>query len=245
MDNEIKHGAVFFTFDDCDVNGWTNSTELFRRYNGHATFFFCGAIGEEQIECMKKLSAAGHSLGLHTLTHADAPEFISQYGGAAYWRQEIAPQLAAAEAAEVNIRNFAFPNNRKDAASIALLSRQFKRFRAGCGARLTEPDTPAYEKAFFPVSELADKHLFGGFGVGEYYKTEPENLLNALEKAALENKVLVIFSHAITPQAKGVNMPLELLTAALEKADSLGMKIIGFDDLPQQKKQAEGCAVLG
>ncbi len=234
-ERKMEKGAILFTFDDCDVNGWTNSIELFKRYNAHATFFFSGRIEDEQIECMKKLQAAGHSIGLHSLTHKDAPEFIEKNGTDAYWKQEIEPQLSAVKQAGLSIKNFAFPNNLYNDASIALLQREFKRFRAGCGAKLTEPETQEYANAFFPVSELAGKTVFGGFGVGEYYKTKQEDLLSAIDKAARENKVLVIFSHAIAPEAKGVNMPLEYLTAALEHADSLGMKILGFDDIEKEK----------
>ncbi len=231
MTKNLQNGAVIFTFDDCDVDGWTGSIALFRRYNAHATFFFCGNLGEKELACMKKLSDAGHSVGLHTQSHADAPQFIQQHGKEAYYKTEIAPQLEAVSSAGIDVRNFAFPNNRKDDASISLLKQHFRKFRAGCGASLTAPGSEAYENAFFPVAELPQKEVFGGFGVGEYYKTELPQLLAALEKASRENKVLVIFSHAIAPQAKSVNMPLEYLTAALEKADSLGMAILGFDDI--------------
>ncbi len=224
-------GTVFFTFDDCDLEGWTNAIELFRKHNAHATFFFYGEVTGAYIECMKKLAAAGHSVGLHSRTHANAPEFIQKNGADAYWKQEIEPQLSAVKAAGLDIRNFAFPNNLYDDAVLALLGKQFKRFRAGCGASLEEPETEAYEKAFHDPAELPDRVIFGGFGVGMYYHTKLESFLNALEKAAEEDKVAVFYSHSIVPNAPHVHMPLEYLTAALEKAEALGMKILGFNDV--------------
>lgn len=231
MRRNIKHGAVLFTFDDCDIDGWTKSIEFFRQYHAHATFSFCGEIGEEQISCMKALAAAGHSIGLHTIHHEDAPMFIRQHGAAAYWNQEIAPQYEAVRSAGLTVRNFAFPNNRYDEKSLQSLQPVFQRFRTGCGASLERPEEKAYTRAFFPVCELAEKITFGGFGVGEYYKTRLESLLSALDRAARNNMAMVVFSHSILPQATGVHMPLEYLTEALEKTDYLGMAILGFDDL--------------
>ncbi len=42
---------------------------------------------------MKKLQAAGHSLGLHTVHHREAPAFFEKNGGDAYICEEIMPQL--------------------------------------------------------------------------------------------------------------------------------------------------------
>ncbi len=229
--SDIKNGAVLFTFDDCDIEGWTKSIELFKSYNAHATFFFSGKIGEAQIECMKKLQTAGHSIGLHGQHHANAPEYIKKHGAEEYLKFDIYPQLSALKKARVVTKNFAFPNNRYDEASVILLQKYFSKFRAGTGASLMRPQEDTYEKGFFSTSELPNKIVLGGFGVGKYYKTTKENFLMALEKASRENKVIVIFSHSIKPNASGVHMPLEYLQTALDKAKALKMKVIGFDDI--------------
>ncbi len=234
--SSIKNGVVLFTFDDCDISGWTNAIPLFKSYNAHATFFFSGKIGKEQIECIKKLKAAGHSFGLHGEHHVNAPEYIKKHGENTYLKFDIYPQLLALEKAGLTTKNFAFPNNRHNTDTVKLLQKHFYKFRAGAGASLMNPQENAYEKAFFSVSDLSDKVVFGGFGVGMYYKTSKENFLLALEKASHENKVIVIFSHAIKPNAKGVHMPLDYLEAALKKARELDMKIIGFDDIPDNNR---------
>ncbi len=228
---ELKNGAVMFTFDDCDIDGWLKSIDLFKKYNAHATFFFSHKIGSEQIECMKKLKSAGHSLGLHGYHHTNAPEYIAKHGADSYLKRDILPQLVAIKEAGLNIENFAFPNNRYNDIALSLLQKYFKRFRAGCGTSLMTPNDVAYQNAFFAPSLLSKKIVFRGFGVGAYYSTTEKALLDAIEKASRENKVIVLFSHKIYPNARGVNMPLELLEAALKKAKALDMAIIGFDDI--------------
>ena len=72
-----------------------------------------------------------------------------------------------------------------------------------------------------------------GGGLGEYYHTKTEDVLAAIDRAADQDECLTFFSHGIAEGAKGVNMPLALLTAALEHAKKRGCRMIGFDELPK------------
>ena len=126
-------GIICLTFDDCDVKGWTAAIPLFAKYDAHALFSFSGNITTEVIGCMKALVAAGHSLGLHSVHHANAPEYMEAHGVHAYYDDEIAPQMEACLAAGIKPGSFAFPNNRFNDAALELLSPYFHHFRAGCG----------------------------------------------------------------------------------------------------------------
>ena len=86
-------GAVCFTFDDYHGKNWLKADALFKKYNAHATFFVVGTITPEKLEVMKKLQAAGHSVGLHGVNHRDASRFIARYGEKWYWENEVRPQL--------------------------------------------------------------------------------------------------------------------------------------------------------
>ena len=220
-------GIICFTFDDCDVKGWTAAIPLFAEYGAHALFSFSGNIGDDVIKCMKDLEKAGHSIGLHSVHHANAPEYMEAHGVQAYYDDEVAPQLEACLAAGIRPRSFAFPNNRFNEAVLKLLSPYFRYFRAGCG-------NVGEEAMFLKTSDLPPKdHVMRGGGLGEYYHTKTEDVLSAIDRAAERDECLTFFSHGISKGAKGVNMPLELLTAALEHAKTRGCRMIGFDELPE------------
>ena len=219
-------GIICLTFDDCDVKGWTAAIPLFAEYGAHALFSFSGNITAEVIGCMKALSAAGHSLGLHTVHHANAPEYMEEHGVKAYYDDEVAPQLEACLAAGIRPGSFAFPNNRFNDAALDLLSPCFHHFRAGCG-------TLCEEAMFLKMKDLTAEHrVMCGGGLGEYYHTRTENVLASIDRAANQDECVTFFSHGISAGAKGVNMPLELLTAILEHGKKRGCRMIGFDELP-------------
>lgn len=225
-----QKGINFLTFDDHDLDGWTEAIPVFAKYNAHATFSFSGEIGQREIDCMKKLQTAGHTVGLHTLHHADAPEYIAKNGPQAYFDNEIKPQLDACSANGIKVSTFAFPNNRYDHAALTLLTPFFRRFRAGSGVP-REAHLADCDQAFIQLPQLPERTVFGGRGLGEYYATKQQDVFDALQRAASRCEAIVFFSHAIAPGAKSVNMPLELLIPILEKSQELNLSLLGFDDL--------------
>ena len=219
-------GIICFTFDDCDVKGWTAAIPLFAEYGAHALFSFSGNITADVIGCMKALENAGHSLGLHSVHHVNAPEYIAEHGRQEYFYNEVAPQLAACRSEGIKPGTFAFPNKRFNDDALALLSQFFHHFRAGCG-------TLGEDGMFVKMKDLTPEYrVMRGGGLGEYYHTRTEDVLSAIDRAAERDECVTFFSHGISAGAKGVNMPLELLTAALEHAKKRGCRMIGFDELP-------------
>ena len=223
--DEVKNGIAGFTFDDRNFPGWQNAVPLFREYHAHASFFFCGPIDQAALNCMEQLRSNGHTVGLHTLDHVDAPEFFLKESAECYFREQIQPQLDPCRKAGFQIGSFAYPNNLRNEETDRFLSRYFHHFRSGCR---NLPDN-----AFIPVSHLAEHRVMYSRGIGMYYQTRLEDLLEALEHAAEANLAVSFFSHNISPGATGINMPTEILEACLKKASGLGMNIIGFDELPE------------
>lgn len=223
-------GILLLTFDDCDIIGWTAAMPLFHDFRARVTFSISGEITPEVAAYMNAAQSVGHTVGLHTVHHANAPEYIEEKGAEAYFRNEVEPQFAACAKAGVQCREFAFPNNRYNDAALALLSPYFKRFRAGNGVPKGE-HLVDFDKGFIPREKLASTTVFGGRGVGEYYESKLDDIFDALGRAAMNNEAVTFFSHGIANNAKGVNMPLEILTPMLEEARRLNMEILGLDDL--------------
>ena len=218
-----KRGVVCFTFDDYHGKNWLKADTIFKKYDAHATFFIVGRLTPEKIDVMKKLQAAGHSIGLHTVHHRDAAKFSESRGEKWYLDNEILPQLQICRENGLIVRNFAYPNNRRNEKTDAMLYKYFDYLRAGNG--------PARKPIYYPVAEIKKQMVLGGGGIGVFYKSDVEELKSRLDKAAASNSVIVFFSHNIAPNAKHIHMPSELLEVLLAHAQKLGMKVAGFDQL--------------
>lgn len=222
-------GAVCFTFDDFDPVGWVKSDELFKKYDGHATFFFSGNIDKKRLEVMKKLSASGHSIGLHTVHHADAVPLKDGDSVELYFKREIQPQLDVCRANNIKIRSFAYPNNRHNAETDEFLFQYFDFLRAGYGK-----GNPVI---YIPLESLPDKMVMPGGGIGKYYKSKVENLIAILDRAADNGQLVVFFSHQIKPNADHVHISPEMLEALLAHARKRNMYIISAEEIPTLGKK--------
>ena len=222
----MSHSIICLTFDDYDPQGWLDSIPLFDQFHAKATFSFSGPIDDGHLDCMQRLARAGHSLGLHTLHHANAPEYMAEHGANAYFQDEVLPQLTPCANAGIRPGTFAFPNNRFNQEAIELLSPYFHHFRAGASVKTGTSN-------LIPLRDLTPEcRIMRGSGLGEYYHTQTDDVLNAISQAAANDQCIVFFSHAIRKNATGVSMPLDLLEAILQHGQTLGCRFLGFDDLP-------------
>lgn len=73
--------TVALTFDDGPDPVWTPQIlDVLRKHHVHATFFVVGSAAIDHPDLVRRITAEGHEIGVHTLTHADL-------GTAPTWRQ--------------------------------------------------------------------------------------------------------------------------------------------------------------
>ncbi len=223
-----KNGAVCFTFDDFDGDGWIKADKIFRKYDAHGTFFFSGQIDQQRLDVMKKLQASGHSIGLHTVRHRNAVPLAEGDSIEQYFKREVLPQLEICRKNNIRIRSFAYPNNRHTPETDAFMYRYFDYLRAGCG---TEKKV-----IYIPMEKISGKMVLPGCGIGKYYNSKFENLTAILDNAAKSDQLTVFFSHRIEPNAEHVHITPELLEALLAHARKRHMRIIGAEELDSLTK---------
>ena len=230
VENSVRRGALVLTFDDFGGENWVKADAVFKKYDAHATFLVSGEITPEKAAVMKKLQDAGHSVGLHTVKHRNAaplPGDIANYDE--YFVKQVKPQLDACKKYNLRVRTFAYPNNRRSEESDKMLFAHFDYLRAGW--------SNAKQPIYTPLAVLPDKMVLGGGGIGEYYKTDLNELKKLLDKAAETDSMIVFFSHNIYPKAPRVHMPTEWLVEILQYARKLNMNIVGTDQLKNLKRK--------
>ncbi len=236
-------GLLVLSFDDRNFSDWLKAIPLFEKYGAHATFFVSGPIDGEAVRVMKRLSEAGHSVGLHGLRHANADEALAKKGADLYYKEEIEPQREACRVAYVPIRSFAYPNCRRTDETDALFRKKgFAHVRGG--HKGVAPYDPKGEKqeglkpihtvdrVFFHASESPMRFRLDTVIAGEAYHTDIEDILACIRRAAERKEVFVLTSHGISPGAKGISMKTEWLERILATARECGLRAAGFDELP-------------
>ena len=220
-----QNGAVCFTFDDYGGENWIKADKIFKKYNAHATFFVMGRITKDKAGVMKKLQAAGHTVALHSVKHINMNPLPEGWTLDTYFEQEIQPQLEDCRKYGIKVRGFAYPNNRRSDETDAYLFKHFDFMRAGWGKTV--------RPLLMTHSEVNEKTLLPGGGIGTYYKSDIEVLKGYLDQAAEQNALIVFFSHDIYPDATGVHMPTDWLEGLLAHAAKRKMLIIGAEELPK------------
>jgi peptidoglycan/xylan/chitin deacetylase (PgdA/CDA1 family) len=211
---------------------------VFEKYGAKATFFPSGKLTPEALACLKKLDEAGHTVGCHTRNHCDAPPFFKTVNSEMYIRREIMPHLKSFASVGMRPKFFAYPNNRRDEDTDAVLASYFTRFRAGCGVTRRDYYSPSnktsiveFDCAFFPVSELPRRRLMGGTGVGTFYNTDVDDICRGIRRAAERDEVFVLYSHDICEKPNSISMSTAWLEKILSTAKECGVAVKGFKDL--------------
>ena len=238
----LRRGALLLSFDDRNFADWVAAMPLFAKHGAHATFFVSGPIDDEAVRMMKRLSEAGHSVGLHGLTHANADEALAAKGAVRYFKEEIEPQLAACHVGYVPVHSFAYPNCRRtDEADELFRAHGFAHVRGGLqGVAPYDPEgvkqeglAPIYmvDRAFFTASELSSRFRLDTAIAGEAYHTDIEDILACIRRCAERDEAFVLTSHGIHPDAKHIHMKTEWLERILATAEECGVAVLGFDEL--------------
>ena len=235
-----RHGVLSLSFDDTSFAQWEAAFPLFAKYDARTTFFVVGTNG---VGFMRKALAAGHEIGLHGLRHRNAPPAVEEHGEDWFWNAEMAPQLAAAEAAGIPIRSYAYPNCRRTDRTDAMFFRHgISRVRGtGTGAPPNpNPFDPKGEKLdrwrpvatadwqFIPAADFIKARQVPNVIMGECYHTDIEDIMRAMARAGERGEALFIVSHGISAGAKGLSMKTEWLERMLSSADALGVLVRGI-----------------
>ena len=240
------HGVLCLTFDDSHFESWRSALPVFERRGAKASFYAAGAMDDRQVEELRNLRAHGHTIGLHTVSHANAPAETNVEACARWAEREVAPQWTRLKAEGLPVYAFAYPNNRHTQAMDDYLAGHFgfTHFRAGAKVKYAfkgevDADTiqrfATVEDAFKPVEWCFWKPVMNGIGIGSVYCYSRENVFQALRRVAERNEMVTFFSHSIKPgNTDWVGMRTDWLEEILTEAERLGVAVLGFDDLGRQ-----------
>jgi len=157
------------------------------------------------------------------------------------------PHITALKSAGIQMSSFAYPNGKRNRETDEFLLRNGICHLRGCNDGIPEhrmvfydPDgsrvkdyrpVASNDAAFLPVSEIRKRKVIYGPIIGESYHTDISDILNAVQRASQTNSLLMMTSHDICADARGINMKTEWLEMILRKAAQLNVYMANFDEL--------------
>src|SRR5689334_21041531 len=116
--------GLALSFDDAYVQEWFNALPVFARYDVRATFYICyiRRLVLQQVNMIHGLARMGHEIGFHSDNHLNAVTTSDEIGIDGYMARDVLPGLGAMRDYGFSPRAFAYPYNKRNAATDAALS---------------------------------------------------------------------------------------------------------------------------
>lgn len=233
---KIQSGVVI-TFDDRFIEQWVQQIPLFKRYGARVTFFVdhFHTLKPIQIEGLRKLKAAGHTIGCHGAKHRKAVDYVQKMGIENYLKAEINPAVKLMTSAGLTPTAFAYPSSSRNVEIDQALLKTFRHLRGGTGLspnqRMRDLKT-----IFVPVDDIAKTGTLIGTGI-DYAGTDkrPDYLVqikDAMDHAQKRGEIVIFYAHNISDNGPGHHLPPRALEDILAHAQHIGLPTLTYDELP-------------
>jgi peptidoglycan-N-acetylglucosamine deacetylase len=233
----LTQPGILLTFDDTHVAEWVAAIPMLEKYNARATFFVTrfDRMTRSQLDGLKQLEAAGHTIGCHGLRHIKAVEHTTAHGVESYLEKEITPALAHMEKAGFAPTSFAYPMSNNNAATDKALLTRFRHVRTGTGVKAGQRYVEV-DALFTPTAQQANRGCLIGKGIDRIGEPGKEDqltqLFEAMERAASKGEILTLYAHGIAASGKHHHLMPDTLEKILAHGQHLGLRFYGFDELP-------------
>lgn len=222
---KFTQGRLCLSFDDRHFDAWLDALPLFDRYQAHATFFIYGPIDEEAVGVMKTLKQHGHTVGLHSYTHAKAVDFVTEHGAQAYVEHELLPQLEACREHGIICRTFGYPNSQCNEVTNEILFRYFDVLRTGQFERTGMAEN---DKLFNDANAEGKRFVLGTALTNNFDLNEA---VQSIERVGRTKELIVFYAHSIIPEGKHTHhISIGDLEILLECAKKNNVLVTGLDE---------------
>ena len=218
MDN-ISLPAIFLSFDDWWEAEWREYLPILAEHNVKATFYSCprrawarplletDTIFEALVkpaywQALRELSDAGHTVGYHTINHANMAALTQQRGLEAATQTEIIRGIQYFADAGLKLRHFSYPYGIHNAIIDECLCRHFATLRT-----IVRPGEWRTMK-FYAPTDLKTTRVFIA------YDLKDADCFDAVNTTLRDNKIGFFFAHHPVEYAVELDRLFHLATAS-------------------------------
>ncbi len=218
---------------------WEAVLPLFKKYNARATFVLCGKFDGKNTKSLQKIAANGHTFGTNGRSNIySLPHEIKVNGRRNFLDYHVAKQCKEAKDVGVSFQTFFYPGLGRTPETDELLLSRFDRILLDNGIRTFNMPTNQVkplvtdDRMFFPTKDLPNRRILTGVKLGQALRTDIDDLLACVQRAAKNKEVVMFWSHGIKAELKDQHMKTEWLERILAEAKKCGVRVLGLGDLP-------------
>ena len=192
----LKAGVIL-SFDDAYINEWHATNQKLKKYFWKGTFFVCriNTLDQSEIEKLLQMQKEGHEIAGHTYTHINAVPFLTNHSIDEYLNQEIDPMLDLMGFYGLNVSTFAYPYGGRSKELDAALLKKFKIIRGRAFCEEVANKQGCYYNNSNLVFSFSIDDTHNHFNI--------PHLLQLLEYAKKNNKILILNSHKTVDKVSG------------------------------------------
>jgi peptidoglycan/xylan/chitin deacetylase (PgdA/CDA1 family) len=232
-DTAEPQGGISISFDDRSIEEWYSLKELFARYDAKVTFFISGAeaLTDQEVQMLKELVQQGHEVGSHGALHVRARDYIREYSYQKYLQDEVFSNTRALQDKGFTPTAFAYPFGRGYWFTDLILKNSFKVIRRAVSVDSIR-GLSATDDIFFSLGK--SRELVAA-SIDASAQINKKAIDSAIQKAATEKKVLLVFGHKPAHNAKpnSYTFDVALLEYILQQAKEKDLKFYRISDLVQ------------
>jgi peptidoglycan-N-acetylglucosamine deacetylase len=222
--------GVCISFDDRTINEWYEMRSMLSEYHAKVTFFISqfDSLSEDEVDKLKVLRSEGHEIGSHGAMHVVAEHYIKENSYKEYIQNEIEANTKSMKKVGLDPVSFAYPYGSKYWFTDYLIGRKFKMIRNVYPKKIE--DIRLADDIYY---SLNDEKVAWALGIDRINKLSNEIIKKAIEKAANEGSVLMLYGHvpSLNTESNGYDFDLEMLKFILSQAREKRLKFYCVQDL--------------
>lgn len=195
--NKPYKAGVILSFDDAYINDWYATNQKLKQYGWKGTFFVCriNTLNRSEIEKLLEMQKEGHEIAGHTYNHINAVDYLRVNTIGEYMNQEINPMLDLMQFYGLNVSTFAYPYGERNKKLDTALLKKFKIIRGRAYCEEVAKKQGCYYNNSNLVFSFSIDDTHNHFNI--------PHLLNLLEYAKKNNKILILNSHKTVDKVSG------------------------------------------
>ncbi len=232
--------GVAISFDDRFIADWYALRPLFNEFGAKVTFYITGdTLTAEEAGMLRILQDEGHEIGFHGTIHGDAGQLLRHHGADGYLSVEIWPGLNYLRSLGFNPVSYAHPGGTSTTTTDSVLlangfvtlrevSKAERYFR---GVRLYHLPPASMPHIYY---DFDGRKSFYALQIDRETSLSTEEMGKALEKAARDGEVLMLFGHQPLPEnpsSDQYGFEIAFLRTILEESRKRGLKFYTMSEL--------------
>ncbi len=195
-------GGVAIGFDDGRVDNWYSYRSLFQTNHANVTFNMLRIDGfnSSQLTKLDTLFNDGNEIASHSMNHQDALNYTENFSIPQWLDTEIFPSINQISARGYNAYSFAYPYSDNNNVTDAALKPYFRTIRTATWPDINVANSINSSNAYYSWD---NSQIVYGVEIDDQSGYTLANLQNAMDKAANDGTVLILYGHQIIGTVDG------------------------------------------